>query len=166
MALDVAFCAMVAPVFLSLGRRGRHPLAAWPGHCFSSSGLPVQRCFCSAVFRGAHRLSLKEPALLEIPVHLLPEWRNAPLQQAGRITQIQRCPSSPPATSQGRADKIFIPDALLQSETSPGTRFSVPITWRKGLWVTRGRGLCTQKRGRGAPPPQFSAFLPVEMSGQ
>lgn len=80
--------------------------------------------------------------------------------------QIQRGPPSPPATSQGRADKIFIPDALLQSETSPGTGFSVPVTWRKGLRVTRGQGLHTQKWGWGAPPPQFSAFLPVEMSGQ
>lgn len=78
--------------------------------------------------------------------------------------QIQRGPPSPPATSQGRADKIFIPDALLQSETSPGTGFSVPVTWRKGLWVTQGQGLHTQKWGWGAPPPQFSAARGDEWS--
>lgn len=152
---------MVAPVFLNLGRRGCQPLASRPGRCFSSSGLPVWHCFCSAVSRGAHRLSLKEPALLEIPIHLLPEWRRAPQQQAGsgRVMQIQRRSPSPPATSQGRADKIFIPDALLQSETSLGTRFSVPVTWRKGLWVTQGQGLCTQKLGCSPHLGSLPSFL-------
>lgn len=152
---------MVVPVFLNLGRRGCHPLAAWPHRCFSSSGLPVRHCFCSAVSRGTHRLSLKEPALLEIPVHLLPEWKSAPQQQAGsgRVMQIQRCSPSPPATSQGRADKIFIPDALLQSETSPGTWFSVPATWCKGLWVTQGQGLHTQKRGYSPHLGSLPSFL-------
>ena len=129
-ALDVAFCAKVTPVFLGLGRRGLHPLATWPGCCFSSSGLPVWRCSCSAVYRGAHRLSLKEPSLLEIPVHLLPEWRSAPLhrQEVGKLCRFNAAPPRPLPPARGEQIKYLslMPSYKVKHRREPGSVFQSP----------------------------------------